>query len=423
MTVSLRRVATWVFVVPSLFNALRPPGLRSEIIAPGVAVPALILMTGLVALQVTRRPPAKAFVRVAIVAGTLVFLAGLYSMRWPKLADTVGGDYSSLAIGNSAFVGLAVAYGCIFFDRDILLRVFTRCARFGLIAALGFYVFNELAGTGWGTHTYYGTARLEGFMLEPSAWAPVLSALGLLSMRSGHRRWVALCAVGLLLTKSPTVVLVAVIVTPSYFLLTARHSGRRALVLGALAVAAPLFVYNLQQVDPTKPVSSGVYDQVLGRLSLGLANVQTGGDVGSNDRYQSTQDIIDELGDHGWTFTGLGMGGGGAYFQATSDTTRPNSLPVSVFADFGVFAVGFLLVLMARLVRRGRHDPDAFALFLPYTVASLVNSAGGWEDYKYVVVGIVVYGLRWGPQQPVVATARRPSLARRRRRLVVRSAF
>jgi hypothetical protein len=216
-----------------------------------------------------------------------------------------------------------------------------------------------------------------------------MPALVLLSL--DRRRYVA-AAVALAaaaLTKSPTVVVGLALSIPAYYALAERWRARRPLVLAVSGGVGALAAYRLVHVDTHAPLSASFYDQVLVRLAGGVENVTSGGTLGTNDRFAITRAVFDELANHGWLAAGIGPGSE-RYLQQTTGMV-PNSLATFVLGSFGIVGLLILAALLVRAVARTRAS-RCLMLFLPFIAISFVNSADGWESYKYVVVAVVLAG-------------------------------
>jgi hypothetical protein len=385
---SARRCAAWLFVVPSLVGYVRLPSGGNvylhtfELALLGTVLLALPVIVGRVRDGTFRA--GTVFTPVGASA-----LPVLYLLVWPWLGGSPFAQ-PSIALGVSAalYVIWAVLYGHLFHDDDLLVEAFVRTLTVALAVAFAAYLAYITVGLRWLVHTQYGTPRLQGLLSEPSGWGPFLGAAILLGWE--RRRWwlVGLAGVAALLTKSPTTVACVGLAVPAYLLLARRwHKWRAAIIVAVSAVGWWVWL-QITSVRVTDSVSTGLEDQIVARLASGIANVQSGQTQGRNDRWASLQAIFDAMTAHHWWWTGIGPGSE-SYWRETLDGALPNSLPVYVAGSFGVAGVGVLAVLLVLAVKRLRHS-TLFPLVLPFIVASLVNSAGGWESYKYVVLAIVL---------------------------------
>jgi hypothetical protein len=381
-----QRLATWLFVVPPLFGYVRAPD--GDYVYPKMGLLALAGIAILFLLAVgTHAFPARTFAMIAGTAGLLFTLLALYTLSWPHLRGFAFGEPSlKSGIVAAGSCSMAVLYFCIFYREEILLDVFWKVSSLAVAIGLAAYFANSFTGSDWFVHLQYGTTRLQGFMSEPSSWAPYLPALVLLSLERRRRIAAAAFLIAGILAKSPTVLLVFAVSIPAYYILAERRSSRRILALASLAVFGTLVAYGLQHVNTSAQSSSSARDQPIVRLVAGIENVTSSGARGQNDRFAGAQLVVGELVEHGWLATGIGPGCEGYINQATG--VLPYSLPLYVLCSFGITGLLILAALLFLTITRLRTC-RSFRLFLPFIVASFINSADGWENYKFVVVAIV----------------------------------
>jgi hypothetical protein len=386
------RYAAWLFVLPSLVGYLRMPSGVNLYLHTGELA---LLGTILLALPVVVRTARAGGLRATTVVTPVVALAlpVVYLLVWPWLG---GSPFSrpSFVLGVSAalYVIGTVLYGHLFHDDDRLVDAFTTVLTIALAIGFAAYLAHVTVGLRWLVHTQYGTPRLQGLLSEPSGWGPFLGAAILLGLE--RRRWI-LVGVGVLaalLTKSPTTVACVGLAVPAHLLLAHRWRGQRAAVVVTVTAVGWWTWLQITSVRITDTVSTGLKDQIVARLASGVANVRSGQTQGRNDRWFSTQAIVDAMTEHRWWWTGIGPGSE-SYWRETLGGVLPNNLPVYVAGSFGVVGVAVLAGLIVVAVVRLRQSA-LFPLVLPFIVAALVNSAGGWESYKYAVLAIVLATLR-----------------------------
>jgi hypothetical protein len=195
----------------------------------------------------------------------------------------------------------------------------------------------------------------------------------------------------ILLAKSPTTMLATAISVTLWLVLSSRHRRARKeifLFLSLMWAGAYVWLRTVEVSDAT--VGSSYFDLVVVRLASGIVGVETNGASGTNDRYSSTKATFDQLSDHGWLYTGIGPGFE-TYLMNATGGMLPNALPVYLLGCFGVLGVIAFVVVLVVAVQRMR-GAAAFALFMPFMVASSINSAAGWESYKFVIVAAVIFG-------------------------------
>jgi hypothetical protein len=384
---NLRRLATWLFMASSLFEYVYSPAAHNYYLKAGqIGLSGFALLT-LVAIF-RRSVPLRTLVTIGATGALLFGLLLLYAALWPAIrGSALGAPSQKSAVVFVAYCTAAVAYALVFYREEIFTNVYWKAAIVGVILAIAAYIAHVLFHTGWLVHRQYGTPRLQGLLSEPSAWAPFMPSLLLLAL--GRRRyiWAAIFVVAAALTKSPTILLGMALAVPAYYALAARRRSHRLTVFVSVTTAYTALICWLQSVSIDRPLSTGLVDQFVFRLASGVHAMESGGTEGRNDRFSGTQSIIHDLATHGWLAAGIGPGAEGYILE--HHRLGPNALPVYLLACFGIIGVLVFAVLVVIAAVRLRKF-ESFRIFLPFIVASLINSADGWESYKFVVVAIVL---------------------------------
>lgn len=320
-------------------------------------------------------------------------------------------QYLGEGLKLAVFLSLITAYTVRLYDERIFLEVFWSIGTKMLVVALGAYFFAAVTGIYVLANNAYGGARVHGFLSEPSAWAAPSVALLLLAL--GRRAWVwaALAAVGAVLTKSPTVMVTAAVALPLYYLIHHdRVALRKAVAILAVATIGPLAAYKIQHTDPAPYLAStSTYKTAFGRFVSGINNVKTSGQEGANARFEGGQTTVREVRENHLEWTGYGLGSSNIYLLKKFQDTEAWSMFYSVLFDFGYVGAGLLVLLVLVAIVRTRRRP-VLAVFLPFAVAAMVNSAEGWIAYAFVVIPVVAYVFRWAPAGPEPEVRRDPEL-------------
>lgn len=362
----------------------------------------MVVMLGLFVVIVLGRPAVRlAFRRqvamTCLVVWALLLSGALYTLL--RHGHPILGP-SSIYIERSARLGVflisTLVYALFFFDRDVLLRVFWRIGVGVVVVCYGTFALYHAVGSRYLLNFRADTVRVQAFFTEPSALAPFIPVMIILAIR--RRRWfvAVLALVLVLLTKSPTVLVVTLVSVPCYWLLI---RGNRVLKMGAVALLAGFFAFAINAVtlDPYALARSNSGVVVAGaRLLFGLNAIRSGGDLGYNTRFDNTMETWRTLDEHGLLMTGYGLNSASAYFLMRDGVPSDNSLALTVLFSYGI--VGLALFAMAAIVatnRIVRDDPAFAALFLPFLIASLLNSAGGFVTYKFALLGIACALARW----------------------------
>jgi hypothetical protein len=396
--------ATWLFVLPVFTAGVARAAAKIEVV--GLAVLAFA------AIVILLRPlPGRAIERIYVTfaALALIVIAYLAFRPWPSYFGTARAYETGAALFVATYVAVAV-FAVLFFEQWLFERVMWRAATLTLWVGLITCVISLLTGHPLLVNPAYGGLRMRGTLSEPSAWAPVLALVVLLALRRRSWLYAGLGLAGLVLSDSPTCILVMAVTVPLYYALasTWRH---RTLLLLALAVSLPAGAFFIQHANPGSYLDSGNPASVaVGRLLSGIRNVETGGQTGSNDRVSGTTVVIAEVRDNDWMRTGAGPAADSTYFPAKYPAgggvvAATNSLWTSVLFDFGEGGVVVLGVLMLAATCRMRRRPVMTALLLPFFVTALVNSAEGAFEYAFVALGIMLFAFGWIPARDAQLTA------------------
>lgn len=391
--IHLRRAATWAFVLPALFGYVRMPNGRNHVL-PALEVGLSLLF---VAMVVAIALGVAAQRDLNVIAASAILFSGLfvaYLLAWPYLKGWAFADPDpKLAASAVLYCCAAVVYGRLFYHPATLIDVFWKGAIVASVVAVAAYGLNSFTDSGWLVHRQYGTPRLQGFLSEPSGWASYLPALLLIALVRRRWLWLVFVLLATLLTKSPTVLLVTTGSVAAWYVLVRKRSATRWLALAGVLAALAVAVRWLHGFGVRQQLSTNLFDQFVGRLASGVRAVTSGGTLGRNERFASTRTIFDELALHDWLWTGIGPGSEGYILHVTD--MLPNALPVYVLASFGLVGLALLaLLLIKSFVVLRTHS--TLVVFLPFTAAAMVNSASGWESYKFVVVAVVVAVTRGG---------------------------
>jgi len=313
------------------------------------------------------------------------------------------------ALIYSAAYAVPGVFAALFYREDLFADVFWALTRASIWVALIAYAFSRVAGHAVLVNAQLGNDRLQGLLIEPSAWAPVVAAGILMALRRRSRVYVVLVVLVAILTQSPTVYIVVAISIPVYYLLTIRNGFRtkRLLVLLIAAVALPVAVNFLQTANAdTYLNSSNRPSVVVGRMISGVQSIDSGGTTGTNGRFTSTKQAISNTEDLGLLNFGGGPGSSNAYFSAEypnvpgqSVGLRTNALWVDILFNFGRVGVAVLFLLLATATIRMRRVPAAAEILLPFIVVSFINSAEGVALYQFSILAICLFAFGWGLPQ------------------------
>lgn len=309
-------------------------------------------------------------------------------------------------------IAVTALYALFLYREANFVRAFWLVGLMGVVLSLAGYVAFTIGGPGIVINATTGTgmARLQGFGSEPSALAPLIAALLLLAWR--NRRWgwfIAVICAGVL-TRSPTVLLTMLASAGLWKLLQPGSIRNRIVALTLIVLFGVAAWAATDRVDYRSMIASGEPSQVvIGRTVSGLDYLRSGGEEGTNDRGDSTEIVVEEVKTNGWLIWGRGLGASDVYFTAKYPPLSsveqfpgvlPNALPVVLLFDLGLLGLVLVIGFSSRACWRMRSTAVALVLY-PFFVAATINSAQGLELYKFVLLGILVYGLGRGPLHPL----------------------
>lgn len=385
-------IATYAFIGSYFFANVQLFDLNVDLNANNVAVCVILLLTSTELFGGRRsRGAASARLLATLFAAFMIsvaFLVSLTSPSWGTLNGYVlrAAVYAVVVISTAAFAEL-------FFNDQLFRRVFWNIGRLALATALAGYVITLATGTKVLTHTAYGYPRMQGFLVEPSAWAPAIAALLLLSFQRRSGATLVLCIAGALAANSPIVIVVALISIPGYFVVVTQKPAGRFILVIMILIAVSLVSWGIADAETSRYLaSSNSLDVTLGRLASGYESVRDGGASGTNTRFEAAQAAIRDLRSAGILLRGMGPGAADEYFPSKygDNGTRANTLWIDWTFNFGALAAGAVtLLLFVSLYARIRRRSATAAIFLPFAAAAYINSATGAALYKFAYLLIL----------------------------------
>lgn len=389
-----RLAAAWIFVLPLVTAGVA----RDE---AKIQVAGLLMLAFAVVIRQQPLPP-RALGRIVMTVGvlSLIVMSYLAFRSWPSYAGTARSYDTHAWLFVLTYVVVAV-YATLFFDDRLFMKVMWRAATAALWIGVISCAVSRLTGHALLVNANDGGLRMTGTLPEPAEWASILAFVLLLAFRRRSWLYVSLSLAGLFLADSPTCLLVMAVSVILYAVLTTQ-SPHRPLVLAGVAAAIAGSVVFVQHVNAQPWLDSSNPERIaVGRLVSGIHNVETGGEVGSNDRFASTTVIVADVREHGWALLGAGPEADTTWLPAmypgpSGTTVAANALWVVFLFDYGITGMAILLVLLAVAAWRMRRCPQMAAILLPFTISCLASSAG--PDPLFAALGIMLFGFGWAPQ-------------------------
>lgn len=303
-------------------------------------------------------------------------------------------SYFMAAFTQGVYIFTAGIVAFVFYREATFLRIWKWIAHGAVVVAiLGFFVAQAGISPLLAQHSANGSGlRLTGLLSEASAWAPIIPGLLFLALRKRSLPLIALSLTALALTRSPTVMLTTLMSAAVILLI---HPGKRTLktiVIGASTWALIELWPKVQ--DPalsSSLIATGNPIQVAaGRLLSGFQYIDTAGGTGQNVRYDGVQTTVTAAFEGGWELVGRGLGSSQVYFSTAFNEQTAFSYPVQIFFDFGIIGLTFFLILAIRTIWRMRGREVSY-VFIPFFMASVINSAQGGASTKFIWLAIFSY--------------------------------
>lgn len=377
---------SWLLLVPFFFLRI---SIGEESIDLKLRWPQLALLALLVLL----------FVRQRISVYFVAF--GFFCILVAQIAH-------ALAYQTNSFVAPFVEYQLSFFrvwvfllvvcltgvalvHREHLARVFLILCVASVAIGVAALLVKLATGISFLVHSYGDLHRMQAFLSEPSAFAPIVSFLVLCAVRWRRPIIVLAALVGLFFSFSPVVLLSAALAV--FLVVVLRPRRHLPLVIAGLvftAVAVPAFF--VADAEAMMDSESG-WLVTLGRLLFGLQSVMTAGADGVNDRFAGFLNVVDYMyvESSASFYTGLGFNASAVVFESKLYEVFDHALWITFLFSYGIpgaAAIVFLGVWAAWLLLQRN---DAFSLmFVAFFTASLINSAQGFVSYAFVFLGIAV---------------------------------
>ncbi|NMM30625.1 MAG: hypothetical protein HHJ10_06185 [Cellulomonas sp.] len=392
-----RKLACWVFVAGYFFVNWHGAGSRLYTL-PGLQYLELPLFAWLFLLTWLKRGGRAASQTLKVLWVTTLLAIPLFWLYGDNPSDGGEGAYLKQAILYIFYVGFVAGFAYTFYREGLFVDIWLKAATVAAVIALLGYALAVTTGRPdlVTFANYSGGLRLTGMLGEPSSWAPIISAGILLSWRRRSPRLVVMFAAAGLLTKSPTVALAFVLSLAVVLLISRFALFLKFMIVMLLAGAAPWIIPVFTGgVAPVDRNSGNPLAIMMGRLLSGIEFVQTGGASGSNVRAEGALKTWSILESHDWLWVGRGLGSADVYFPFHFGTVQAWSLPVNLLFSFGVIGLG-VYVLFALLAIWNMRNTEAALIFIPFLMASAINSAQGIEFYKFALLGILLYVGRTG---------------------------
>jgi hypothetical protein len=247
-------------------------------------------------------------------------------------------------------------------------------ASFLLHAGTGFSIFSDGG---------YGKVRPHALVSEPSATAIPLSMLAVVAVVKRKASLLLLAVVACVMTQS---VIAGLLVFVGTSIAVAGKFASGRVLLFSLLIAAPALLFFLESPDNFSFLAT-----ISPRLHTGLLAVSSGGEIGHNPRFITTQIILQQLRETGTLATGLGAEINSCLNEGLQWGYDANLLIFLVrsVGYLGVFAVACFLIFStyraAQLNDRGANY-FIFPITVVVMVGVLINGAQGLLYFSFLAM-------------------------------------
>lgn len=286
------------------------------------------------------------------------------------------------------YLGAVLVYALMMFNPDIFNKVLYGFLRVIVIISLISYFSNFYFHTPPFLLHYqvgYDYYRIQAFFSEPSAAAAPFSALMIYSFYKKKYLLVLISCVAIIFTKSPTTFLTIII--SSLIILVGIKKYRIAVFVLTVSFIISLisFILFTDLGDFIKVLNNGDSSvfSAFGRLISGIDEIKSGGNSGSNGRYQGVQEMMNAMASNNLYYTGYGFNSAPEYFISIYGDVRDFALQFSILFSYGILGVVvFYSLLFISYIRLYKYNYSSYLLFTPFIVSSFLNSAEGLVMYQ-----------------------------------------
>jgi hypothetical protein len=257
-----------------------------------------------------------------------------------------------------------------------LLYFFDLFAKTAVVVAILSFMFYKITDVSVLIHFYdgFGLARLQGFFSEPSAFAPVSCWLLMSGVKNSKLTNIGLAITACVLASSPIVIISTLLALGTYLMIFHPRITPLILVATALTAAYVTLVDCSINYD-----GSSISRALCGAKTVFSEDARA---VFSNDRIISSIAIFDHLSATNSLVFGLGINSASVFMPAYYGEMRDNSLPISIFASYGVLGVLVFVCFAIVCITIAWQRKNIYTIFwISFFWCSIINSAQGFISY------------------------------------------
>jgi hypothetical protein len=396
----VKELAVFFFLLPLFFSRLFIGGYGEYTDGPNLGfqfnnLESIIMVLLLIHTVVkNRKINKKAIITLSCITLSFIFIQLFYILNFhtKPITGSTKSYIIDFVLGIRYIISTAI-FAFFFFDAILFKKYFILFTQISIIASFIALLGFNLLGSYVQINVQGDYGRVQGFLSEPSAFAPIL-AIFVIWQWKDKRYWQVMFGIlCILMTKSPTCYLVIVLsITISYLIQTLRYNPVRGVVF--LSLVAYL-VNLLLSIDLTAGMnlysSENPILNSVGRLFSGLEDIRTGGDTGANSRYQAYLEYKMCMENYQLYWTGYGFNSSSTFFLSyfKDGFIRDYSLYLTLLFSYGYIGVMiFYSACLYALAYLSKIQSTYYFVFISFLVASSINSAQGLVMYRMVFLGV-----------------------------------
>jgi hypothetical protein len=287
-------------------------------------------------------------------------------------------------------------YSLFFFDEKIFNKYFIFFIKFSIIASFILYFLYSVTGIPLQIHTDRG-ARIQGFLSEPSGFAPFLGAFLIIMGREKNYIYIFLAFIAIALTKSPTVFLTVIFSLLVYWLTISKSGGLISFLIGLPIFFGSYLIYDFVSKTDLNDRAYEMFTSdigvvvAMGRLLNGVEDLKSGGEMGTNSRLQGVLQTTYFLEKNNLFWTGYGLNCSSALAKSTKEEAGDYTFLLTIVVWYGYTGlIVYLLLTFNAFAKLKQKYTTFYPVFATFFVTTCLNCAGGFVINKIVIMGFIL---------------------------------
>jgi O-Antigen ligase len=287
-------------------------------------------------------------------------------------------------------VSIAI-FATFFFKENLFVLYFERACRVSLFFIIFTIVFYFVTDIAFQISLAPGYCRVQSFLSEPSALAPLLGSFLILSIRKNRKFDILLVIIAVIFARSPTVYLTILGSLMLYFVLNIKTHIKSIITLSSIIIIG-VFLLRLTSIKKYINESKNPTIHSFKRLDRGVDDILALDFNGKNNvRLNLVSKAYRFLEDKKLTLTGFGLNATTAFNKIYNIYGNESSFWIYILSSYGIIGViVFILITLVSCFHFATNMSDFSCIFFSYLIASSINAAGGIVTYKIVILGFMI---------------------------------